>query len=522
MSRAIFPVFALLLMVACGGSSSSPSEPSQADPVMVAAVQNAFAATDPDADLNTFYNRTASTTHEDAVMSFLAALQNTGSMNPVLETMLATGQIFGSETGAVQTLGLTNPCSSSDTVIWFVNGIWNTPWNALSSLRELRRVAIEAGLNADQNSTLLFYNDSGLNSDSLSGEICNFIFGANGIVDSITPTLKLISDSWQAAAVNACGGTIDFAEAAGQWAQQILPFTPTLDASEVKEFRSLLRQDIAAGKKVIIVAHSQGNLFTQKALEGLLLSERSAVGVLAIASPAFYPEQASYGFFNYLMLHGDVVASFNNSLEPNGTNELTDAEASMFTIHQFVESYLAQPRSRQRIRQMLQTANAATSNVRAPLGRGFLQVTASWDPAPDGQDFDLDIIEPHDVDDPTGGWLHETQRQGNIGQLDRVFHYSDYFNGVTEAVENYVVCSKSQMRTGEYEIRIDSDGTIQQTKLNIQIRAGTKTWSFTGSGHGLDLEFVAIVTYHPNGTFTLGNVWQHPGYGSIFDETGGK
>jgi len=291
---------------------------------------------------------------------------------------------------------------------------------------------------------------------------------------------------------------------------------------EVTKFRVAIQQDIDGGKKVIIVAHSQGNFFAQRALEGISPVDLDAVGVLAIASPTPYPERGLYGFFQRLTLEHDIILTTNPAFPANGVNEIS-ATASRIAIHGFVESYLNQPTSRQRIKQMLQAANAAISNPLALESGSYLRITAKWFEA---GDVDLFVGEK-DIAADLGA---EVYWEFPNGVPQHLFGYLDRSEQVGPGSESYVVCSKANLlRGGCFVIRVYNKGIPAGSQVHVTVRAGTRIWAFIVfvPAPGPDFGSIAWVTdlrCRGDGTITLSNdcdLEVHPPPGGI-DETGGK
>ena len=458
----------LLFVVACGGggggapADNPPDNTIHPDPVLVGLVDSAVDNADsPDVDLEDFYGQTALNSPATSVISYLSALKNADAAADMVDVMLGAGSVFGYTENAAKLQALTYPCENSDVSVWFVNGIWTDPWGALISLRELRRAIKNAGLGIPESDIKLFYNKSGVTSGSISRNICEYIVGANAILGA---RYNETSDMWREFIGGVCGTLVDFAEAASQWVDQWISYVPDFDAPQVQEFRALVQQDVSAGKAVVLVGHSQGNFFIQRAMEGLPMETQANVGVVALASPAKYDSQNSYGYFDHLTVYRDVVCGVPGTLKENLHNEREVSGANELEIHSFADSYIGSPTSRQRSVDMIASARNMVS-LGANSSSGYLQASIVWDHA---GDVNLDVIELDEV-----AWVHNDEPLGEIGYLAK---YDDNWQGP----EVYVVCDKKDLRPGCYKIRAWANGVPAGTKVDMTIRAGSSV--FTESG----------------------------------------
>lgn len=99
-----------------------------------------------------------------------------------------------------------------------------------------------------------------------------------------------------------CLGEIDILEAAGQWIDVQFQRSGLLDA-DARRFAMRMQSEIRQGRSVLIVAHSQGNLMAQEALETLPASALQCVAVVSLAPPATdgWPDEK-------LAAHGSIFA----------------------------------------------------------------------------------------------------------------------------------------------------------------------------------------------------------------------
>jgi hypothetical protein len=218
----------------------------------------------------------------------------------------------------------------------------------------------------------------------------------------------------------------------------------------------------AAGKKVVLVAHSQGNFFANEAYGNLAASERQSFGIVSVANPDSFVA----GGGPYTTLFEDLVIAAVRAVKiatggpqplfPNSTNFLTFNDLSG---HGFSESYLAGASSSASITSDFSSVWAALTQPTGTGASGIITVTLTWGSQPD---VDLHTFEPNgphvyyaykvgpsgslDVDDVTGfGPEHytvgcETLEQGTyrVGV--------NYYNGSAPEVANVVIAAGLQVR----------------------------------------------------------------------------
>lgn len=403
--------------------------------------------------------------------------------------------------GSTRTLAAGDPCPLRSSVVYFVNGILNTQPDAVNS-KEFLRAAVRGGIpqaDFDEMEFRNFYNQSGLD---VAGNqwMCKALGFGVGLFSAafLSDEAAQISSIYKGArdaCLHTVGAIDDLAESVDQWKQQWLPWLP--DASHVGLLRTLVAQDVASGKKVILVCHSQGNFFVQQALQGLGSDAngdfRNSVGVVSVASPALFADAGTYGAFQHFTLPRDVVyESVPGALPPNIGNPLSSyPDSSSIDIHSFDHSYLGFPASRAPIVAAVQSMHGSLTNPRAPAGQGFFQVTLKW-----GTPGDIDLH----VTEAGGDHVYWSHKIGQVGELDR-----DDIPGT--GPENYYVCDRHRMVVGTYSISVNNYGGATGTACNVQIRAGSQTATrpvTVGSANGgATLIPVATVTYAADGTFTI-------------------
>ena len=181
--------------------------------------------------------------------------------------------------------------------------------------------------------------------------------------------------------------------------------------SDLRQHINSYRAALSEGRTVIIVAHSQGNLYANQAYRLLYDSpeppDPNQVILIAVATPAAFVADGS----RHVTLNGDIITLVPGSLAANTENDGTLCEPSRFGIypltiacHKFVPSYLHGTHS----------AQAIVSRLQAGVRRRPRSVTAAL---------------LHRIADPTEVLLQPVlDSVGNIVLPSAVYTSGDRFN----------------------------------------------------------------------------------------------
>lgn len=225
-------------------------------------------------------------------------------------------------------------------------------------------------------------------------------------------------------------------------------FSYVIDAdlqTHVQKYRS----EILEGKKVIVVSHSQGNFYANRAYGNV---NSASLGIVAVATPANFVA----GNGPYTTLTNDLVIMAvrlidPGTLPPNATNN-TDFD---WSGHNFIDAYLNGDVSGPRI---ISNVLSAIQNIPAPTqsaGTGIITVTLEWGSQPD---LDLHIYEPN------GMHLFYMQQHGTSGYID-----VDDTNGY--GPEHYYV-SCDTLQEGTYTVGVNYYWGYAPETASVQISAG--------------------------------------------------
>ena len=170
--------------------------------------------------------------------------------------------------------------------------------------------------------------------------------------------------------------------------------------------------DINEGKKVVLIAHSQGNIFANLAFTQLPASQAQSFTIIPVASPESTVRKSLVGhvrFLNDFVIGAvDVGRSLLGLPGPLPANDLTTVGIST-GFHGFVDAYLTDSSAANFILSSVpQSLSGLTPS--GNLGQGAITVTLTWGSNPD---VDIHIFEP------TGFHVFYIQKNGNVGFLDR-------------------------------------------------------------------------------------------------------
>lgn len=226
------------------------------------------------------------------------------------------------------------------------------------------------------------------------------------------------------------------------------------------EHVSTYSADLLAGKRVIIFAHSQGNLFTNEAVRNIMLSDSGtpeqtdSIGVINIATPANSVVNQS----PYVTAHDDAVISLISAIQPvlpsnidNDPGVLGDDRDRL--NHSFISGYFNPDLpSRAVIDDSLWDYVDSLPYPEVQAGEGAIRASLTWG---ENSDVDLHAIEPN------GEHVYYANYQGQSGTLD-------VDNRVGKGPENYVVACED-IEIGTYKIGVNyySGNTPQEATITL-------------------------------------------------------
>ena len=445
--------------------------------------------------------------------SLLAAVETPADIDALFELQRqAGGGVFSTRfSQAASGAGALALCEDTDAevVVYFINGIMNTLPEALTSLHMLEAATRSALAGAGTVDYRLFYNPTSIPGDDGSAADWCQSFGFLAAYGQVSEAEK---QRLRGLAESRCGdrGVLaDLSEVVAQLAggMNSLAEQDWLTA----RFHDVVRNDVLSGKRVIIVPHSQGNIYTRSMVQRLMAHPEPldgdlgpSIGVVSLGSPVSFPDDvASFvGEVAVVKVQYDLASLVPGAPAGNVVNELSVAverelikaavraawgtlmvllrdragfadlrlaakdlgSAAGYSLraHLMSGSYLASPVI-EAIRGAMAAVASHLQNPRARSGQGFLQVALTWN-----QPGDIDLY----VREPRGAVVYYGDRYGQDGELDR-----DDITGT--GPENYYICAPSALSEGEYQVSVNNYNGELGTQAGITVRAGSKSARFT-------------------------------------------
>lgn len=362
-------------------------------------------------------------------------------------------------------------CAPAGYTIGFFNGVWNTYPEALGGLIAVIQ-AVPKNYKDKTVAAELFYNHSGCGGDSqtclqdlaetfiqraqeldatgtLSARLEYFWESLGSDSTSFSDKIKNLFDG--ATSIFSLLYTKIIAQTIAGWSY-LLSNPPTADDYARHDTR--LDALAAEGQMLLLVAHSQGNLFVNHAYDHILstLSE-NGVNVVHIA-PASPTLRGPYILadidlvINALRIQGLSAVPANNLILPISKNDPSG--------HKLIETYLDGSRAGFSTVTNLMTAglDALAQSVNDGEAAGSFTVTLNWSGS---GDEDLHIFEP------SGSHVYYGNKQGTIGFLD-----TDNTYGYGPE-HYYASCDPSVLQPGTYHIGINNYRFADYQTATIQV-----------------------------------------------------
>jgi hypothetical protein len=355
-------------------------------------------------------------------------------------------------------------CDNTESVIFFGNGVKTLEEDAYDSKNIIKK-RLEIILPSEEFDKLEFdlaYNDThGLPLDLLESTV-QILTGNVSRFWRLFWNLEIIPD-W--------------------FSDKMILLSTALDKTQLVTTDSLwehvktYQTTIAEGKKVLLVAHSQGNLFGNMAYENLNSREKQSFGMVAVANVDNNVIDADEP---YTTLKDDkiilalITAQFALPTKPMSPNTENQVESPDPLGHSFIETYMAAgTTSGTKITQQIV---AALDNIVTPtqiVEPGVITVSLTWGSEPD---VDLHVYEPNGTQvswfnlDGFSGYLDRDDRSGygpehyNVPSCDRleggIYHVAlDYYKGYGPEVATLQIKAGLLVRTFEVQLPSEYYGT---------------------------------------------------------------
>lgn len=281
-------------------------------------------------------------------------------------------------------------------------------------------------------------------------------------------------------------------------------------AGLVSQFKEIVAEELRNGTKVVLVPHSQGNMFANDVhtaiVADLPVNQSQGLAVANIANPAAKAATGLYVTVNQdrIILAARALAIANLARQPMTAN--TDAAGATdidITGHGFIEVYLnyslpvGTSDANSVAVKVLATIQQAINYAQDPVkdtNDGPITATMTW---ADYGDVDLHITEP------SGAHVYYSEQIGAMGDLDMDNRYGF-------GPEHYYTSCLKELTTGDYIFGANYyDGILAQTAtISIKTASGTQTTSVilpTPLGSYGDNNYVKLfnvnVTKNTDGTY---------------------
>ena len=336
-------------------------------------------------------------------------------------------------------------CLGSSTTVVYGNGILSTRGNAISSLGTIS-AALQSELSAEE-------------FEKLSFEL------------AYNPTQGIIQDLWESVKqrlesdVRAFLRYLAAIDEMPQFLQdEILDLASSTNWNVVGDEATLqthvdrYRARILEGSKVVLVAHSQGNLFANRAWLRLTADERRSFGIVSVANP----DSSVAGGGPYTTLLEDlVILAIPGSMSSNTTNFGVPLFFDPLG-HNFIRAYMLRfSLSRPRILGHIESTINSLVQPTPEAGEGIITVTLTWGDEPD---VDLHAFEPN------GTHVYYANRTGQSGYLD--------VDDVTSFGPEHYFVACDTLETGRYRIGVNYYRGSGPEVARVQIQAGLLVRSF--------------------------------------------
>jgi hypothetical protein len=409
-------------------------------------------------------------------------------------------------------------CNSREVLIVFFNGIQNTEYDARSSLEKLKEFYGNTTYGGDMISYEFLYNDTiGILEDIV--EVLDQRMGE--LKDEYGMDAKeryelffdiIMGDGpWYKTALSSIRGLkvvadAIFDEATTMSTNKIVALLNSSPTSvNYAEHKARLDNWVLEGKKMLFVAHSQGNLFANPAYDYVKnkTGYEDSIQVVHIA-PASVKTNGRHVLADWDLVIGVLSVAAGNlpkvtndipppADRPAGVNGQTDSKG-----HGFVEIYI---NPNLEISEFVKTyIGIALDSLKAPPAQaqtGLFTATLTWD----GEgDVDLHVYEPDDT------WVYYGRKSGKTGYLDVDNMYA---NGPEHY---YASCDINKLQTGKYTVKVANFSGAKDRIATVQIVSqengvlGTKRVTLgeaTRSTPAYDMFNVFVLINEKTGEYTV-------------------
>lgn len=352
-------------------------------------------------------------------------------------------------------LSQTSPSCSTDRVVFSINGVLTSDTEA----QQNSDVLMERYLAANPSETVpprfkVLYNPSGK----------KYARGAGGAIDFIEVIMQQ-TGLGLSRAIRMVMSLEPIPEPLNTPITTILSAVAVMngnpDAGTLQRMLNGVNADIDQGSKVLLVAHSQGNLWANSIL-ALTVDQhrRAALGQVGIAVPDTRLEKSSV---SHVTLTEDwVIRAVPFALSTTTSNGYSLRDILTRTMgHNFISAYMDAKRPAEKdILAATKNSFAALTPVPNPSGQGPFTVTLTWGAQPD---VDLHVFETN------GTHVYYARQSGAAGYLD--------VDDTTSFGPEHYYASCARILTGEYQVGVNYYSGDGPEVATVFIQAGTASLS---------------------------------------------
>lgn len=342
--------------------------------------------------------------------------------------------------------------------VFFGNGVWNDKEAADGSRRLLTR-RLESKVSGTSLEGIITYGTSHNPSDGTlqdlwetfvqngqtdTSQFWRYLAGLDPLPDFLQDKLKEIANSVDAFVVQS---------------------NPAVQ-KHIEKYNKFLSE----GNKVVVVAHSQGNLFANIAYLGIDSQYIEGFGIVSVGNP----DNFVAGGGPYTTIDEDIIIGNVSDSLPANLDNFWGINLNDLSGHTFAKSYMAS--NHQAEGKILDDAVSKINALNFPdsrLGNGIITATLTWGSEPD---LDLHVFEPN------GTHVYYQKLSGISGFLD--------LDDVTSFGPEHYFVSCDTVETGTYRFGVNyysgssaETGTLTlQTGDQIRSRQQTFTQAIESAG----------------------------------------
>ena len=255
-----------------------------------------------------------------------------------LRALAVTAVVFFSLAAHAQTPSCDRP------QIFFVNGVWNnTPLDARKSAAELQGAIQQQGVDSTQyglatgGTTAIrpFWNPGDTGDDGVveAGQIGQVKAGIRDVLE-----VFLNQRTAGRALADALGDTNLV------WVKRLAAYLGLKKPGVafqgyIDELKAQLASEIAKGRPIVVVAHSQGNILANRAVTALLAENPNARGIVSVVGVGVADDGGAGDGYRYVTASNDaVIGALPGALKANFA---VSTKGNDLFGHEFVETYLS-------------------------------------------------------------------------------------------------------------------------------------------------------------------------------------